>query len=396
MIFHVIGIGNSKPVFSNEQNELIRNTKVFSGGKRHFELVKDVLPENYRWIYIKSPMVTVFQEYESLQTNVVIFASGNPLFYGFSNTLQNKYPNAVIHTQPYFSSIQLLANKTNTNSNELIAVSVHGRTWKALDAVLIQQKSLIGVLTDVVKSPKAIAKRLLEYGFTNYKISIGEDLEGEQEKVQTLKLSEALNNDYHKLNCVLLHRIEKREKHFGIKDGNFKGLPGRPNMITKMPVRLTTLHLLEILKTKVFWDIGFCTGSIAIEAKLKNPNIEVIAFEKREECEDILYQNQKTFGVPGIRGVIGDFFEQDIENYSQPDTVFIGGHGGRLEELLKKVNQVITPNAIIVMNTVKERSNKIFKESCKILGWELVEEINLTLDLHNPICLLKATKTEGK
>ena len=396
MVFHVIGIGNSIPLFSKEQNELIRNTTVFSGGKRHLELVKDVLPKNYQWIYIKSPMSTVFQKYESLQTNVVIFASGNPLFYGFSNTLQNKYPNAAIHTEPYFSSIQSLANKTNTNSNELISVSVHGRTWKALDAALIQQKSLIGVLTDADKNPKAIAERLLQYGFTNYKISIGEDLEGEQEKVQTLTLSEALHHKYHKLNCVLLHRIKKRKQHFGIQDRNFKGLPGRPNMITKMPIRLTTLHLLEILNAKVFWDIGFCTGSIAIEAKLKNPNLEVVAFEKREECEEILYHNQKTFGVPGIRSVIGDFFDQEIQAYNQPDTVFIGGHGGRLEELLKKVNQVITPNTIIVMNTVKETSNKIFKESCKILGWELVEEINLTLDLHNPICLLKATKTEGK
>ncbi|NQX85847.1 MAG: precorrin-6y C5,15-methyltransferase (decarboxylating) subunit CbiE [Flavobacteriaceae bacterium] len=326
----------------------------------------------------------------------MIFASGNPLFYGFSNTLQNKYPNAVIYNEPHFSSIQLLANKTNTNSNELMSVSVHGRTWKALDVALIQQKSLIGVLTDAEKNPKTIAERLLEYGFTNYKISIGEDLEGEHEKVQTLTLSEALYQEYHKLNCVLLHKTEQRKLHFGIQDGHFKGLPGRPNMITKMPIRLTTLHLLEILNAKVFWDIGFCTGSITIEAKLKNPNLEVVAFEKRKECEEILYQNQKIFGVPGIHGVIGDFFEQEIEIYNQPDTVFIGGHGGRLEELLTKVNEVITPNAIIVMNTVKETSNKIFKESCKILGWELVEEINLTLDLNNPICLLKATKTKGK
>ncbi|WP_299710908.1 precorrin-6y C5,15-methyltransferase (decarboxylating) subunit CbiE [uncultured Tenacibaculum sp.] len=396
MIFYVIGIGNKQPVFSEEQKKLIENTTVFSGGKRHLELVKDILPKNYQWIYIKSPMSTIFQEYENTQTNVVIFASGNPLFYGFSNTLQNKYPNAVIHTEPYFSSVQLLANKTNTNSNELIAVSVHGRTWKALDAALIQQKSLIGVLTDSDKNPKAIAERLLQYGFTNYKISIGEDLEGEHEKVQTLTLSEALGYEYHKLNCVLLHRIEKRKQHFGIQEGNFKGLPGRPKMITKMPIRLTTLHLLEILNAKVFWDIGFCTGSIAIEAKLKNPNLEVVAFEKREECEEILYQNQKTFGVPGIQGVIGDFFEEDIETYNQPDTVFIGGHGGRLEELLMKVNKVITSNAIIVMNTVKETSRLSFIESCKNLGWKLTEEINLTLDLHNPICLLKAVKIEGK
>lgn len=392
MIFHVIGIGNKQPIFSKEQKKLINNSTVFSGGKRHLELVKDLLPENYQWIYIKSPMSTVFEQYEETKEAIIVFASGNPLFYGFANTLQNKYPLASIYTEPYFSSIQLLVNRTNTNSNELVTVSVHGRNWRALDVALIEQQPLIGVLTDGHKNPKTIAERLLQYGFTNYEISIGEDLEGENEKIQTLSLSEAATKNYHKLNCILLHRKEKRKQYFGIEDGNFEGLVGRPNMITKMPIRLTTLHLLEVLNASVFWDIGFCTGSISIEAKLKNPNLEIIAFEKREECEEILLTNQKRFGVPGINGVIGDFFEQDLSLFTQPDIIFIGGHGGRLEELLIKINEVLALNAIIVMNTVKETSNNMFKKNCENLGWELTEEINLTLDLHNPICLLKAIK----
>ncbi|CAM1343225.1 precorrin-6y C5,15-methyltransferase (decarboxylating) subunit CbiE [Tenacibaculum amylolyticum] len=393
MIFHVIGIGNKQPVFSKEQKKLIDNNTVFSGGKRHLELVKDVLPENYQWIYIKSPMTAVFKQYEEAKETIIVFASGNPLFYGFANTLQNKYPQSSVYTEPYFSSIQLLANKTSTNSNELVTISVHGRSWDALDVALIEQQSLIGVLTDGHKNPKTIVERLLQYGFTNYEISIGEDLEGENEKVQTLSLSEAVTKNYHKLNCILLHRKEKRKQYFGIEDSNFEGLPGRPNMITKMPIRLTTLHLLEVLNASVFWDIGFCTGSISIEAKLKNPNLEIVAFEKREECEEILFTNQKRFGVPGINGVIGDFFEQDTRTFRQPDTVFIGGHGGRLEELLIKVDEVLSSNAIIVMNTVKETSKNTFKKSCENLGWKVKEEINLTLDLHNPICLLKAIKT---
>ncbi|CAL2105541.1 precorrin-6Y C5,15-methyltransferase (decarboxylating) [Tenacibaculum sp. 190524A02b] len=392
MTFFVIGIGNKQSIFSEEQKELIQSTTVFSGGKRHLELVKNVLPENYQWIFIQSPMETVFKEYEQANTRIVVFASGNPLFYGFSNTLKNKYPAIEIYTEPYFSSIQVLANKTNTNSNELITVSVHGRTWKALDIALINQKSLIGVLTDRIKSPKAIAERLLNYGYTNYEISIGEDLEGEYEKVQTITLEEALNKEYHKLNCVLLHQKEKRKEYFGIKDGDFLGLEGRPKMITKMPIRLTSLHLLDVLNRNVFWDIGFCTGSISVEAKLKNPNLDIIAFEKRLECESILLENKKRFGALGITSVIGDFFKQDLKQYPKPDTIFIGGHGGKLKEMLIVLDEVISPNTIIVINTVKETSNNSFKESCKNLAWELVEELNLTLDLHNPICLLKAIK----
>ncbi|NQY05699.1 MAG: precorrin-6y C5,15-methyltransferase (decarboxylating) subunit CbiE [Flavobacteriaceae bacterium] len=337
-------------------------------------------------------MKAVFEQYEATDTDIVVFASGNPLFYGFSNTLQRQYPLAKIITTPYFSSIQLLANKTNTNSNELIAVSVHGRDWNALDTALINQKSLIGVLTDGDKNPKTIAQRLLDYGYSNYSISIGEDLEGESENIQTISLLETLNKDFHKLNCILLHQNEKKKQHFGIKDVDFIGLQGRPNMITKMPIRLTTLHLLDVSNAEFFWDIGFCTGSISIEAKLKNPNLDIVAFEKRPECEEILYQNQRKFGVPGIQVVMGDFFEQNLNTYAKPDTVFVGGHGGRLKELLLKLDAVITSNTRIVMNTVKESSSISFKESCKNLNWKLTEELNITLDLHNPICLLKAIK----
>ncbi|CAM1374658.1 precorrin-6y C5,15-methyltransferase (decarboxylating) subunit CbiE [Tenacibaculum xiamenense] len=392
MIFRVLGIGNKRPVFTEKQFDFIRNGKVFSGGKRHFELVKEFLPKNYQWIFIKSPMEELFKQYEKANEEILVFASGNPLFYGFSNTLRNKYPNAKIYTEPYFSSIQLLANKTNINSNKLISVSVHGRSWKELDVAIMNQEPLIGVLTDNSKNPNTIADRLLKYGYDNYEISIGEDLEGEQEKIRTLSLSEVIQYEYYDLNCVLLKRKGKKAHYYGIKDSDFIGLPGRPKMITKMPIRLTSLSLLDVTNATVFWDIGFCTGSVSIEAKLRNPNLEITAFEKRPECEEIMGENQQKFGVPGIEVVMGDFFEQDLANYAKPDAVFIGGHGGKLFELLNQLDNIISPETKIVMNTVQESSKITFKQSCKNLNWELVEEMNIVLDSHNPITLLKAVK----
>ncbi|OEJ99146.1 hypothetical protein A8C32_08205 [Flavivirga aquatica] len=392
MTFYVIGIGNKAPKFTVIQQELIRETKYFSGGKRHLTWVKPFLPKDFKWIPIASPMQSVFDAYEKIEVPVIIFASGNPLFYGFSNTLKNKYPKAIIYTAPYFSSIQLLTNKTNTNSNELVTVSVHGRPWKALDSALIKQLPLIGVLTDGLKNPKTIAERLLRYGCDNYKITIGEDLEGKNELIQTISLKEAVTKKYHTLNCILLHKVTDSKQQFGIKDTDFIGLEGRPNMITKMPIRLTTLHLLDVLQIKTLWDIGFCTGSISIEAKLKNPDLEIIAFEKREVCETILLKNQQQFGVPGIEMVIGDFFEQDIIKYTKPEAVFIGGHGGRLKELLQLLDNQIALGTRIVINAVQEKSKTVFIESCKNMGWSITQDLNISLDLHNPIRLLKAVK----
>lgn len=392
MTFYIIGIGNKIPNFTKGQQREIKNGYLFSGGKRHYTLVKKYLPEKHQWIPIQSPMSQVFEAYEKGDEPIIVFASGNPLFYGFSNTLRNKYPNVEIITEPYFSSIQLLVNATNTSSNQLEVVSVHGRTWHDFDSSLIQQKQLIGVLTDTKKKPATIAQRMLDYGYTNYEMIIGEDIEGTQEQFHKLSLLDASIKEFHPLNCVLLKKKYHRTIDFGIKDIDFKGLPGRPNMITKMPIRLTTLHLLEVMSSHILWDIGFCTGSISIEAKLKNPSLEIIAFEKRVVCKDIMTENQKRFGVPGIQAVIGDFFEQNLTQFSKPDTIFIGGHGGRLKELFTKIKPFLKTETNIVINAIKENSITLFKKGCAAIDYKIIDETVITLDNHNPITLLKAKK----
>lgn len=390
MTFYVIGIGNKEPNFTAKQQQDILDTRVFSGGKRHYELVKDFLPKNHQWIPIQSPMQGVFNAYEEVTEPIIVFASGNPLFYGFSNTLKNKYPDAEIVTTPYFSSIQLLANAMSLDSSHLQTISVHGRTWKALDTILIQQKECIGVLTDADKNPTTIAKRFLEYGYDNYKIFVGEDIEGTEEKFQELSLLEASRMRFHSLNCVILKKINHRQIDFGIRDTDFKGLPGRSKMITKMPVRLMTLHYLNILNIDTIWDIGFCTGSVSIETKLKNPDITVVAFEKRPECEAIMIENQKRLGAPGIQIVMGDFLEQDLSPLPKPDAIFIGGHGGKLEQLFLKIAPFLHQKTSIVINAVKQSSILVFKEQCAKIGYTIIQENTITLDTHNPITIVKA------
>ena len=79
-------------------------------------------------------------------------------------------------------------------------------------------------------------------------------------------------------NCVILKRITVRERPFGIPEEQFELLDGRANMITKMPVRLLSLSLLDLRTRSVMWDVGFCTGSVSIEAKLQFPHLDIVAF----------------------------------------------------------------------------------------------------------------------
>ncbi|MDB5151506.1 MAG: cobL [Mucilaginibacter sp.] len=392
MIFEVIGIGNKKFEPAKQQLELIQKHRVFSGGQRHFELVKHLLPNDHQWILIKAPLESLFERYQNTDETILVFASGDPLFYGISNTLQTKYPDAQINTYPYFNAIQLLIHRTNINSNELKTISVHGRSWQTLDEVLIKQEALIGVLTDGEKTPSAIAKRLLDYGYHNYSICVGEDLEGEHEQVRQMDLQDAIHQTFHSLNCIILQKKAHRDIPFGVDDDLFAGLEGRPNMITKMPVRLCSLHALALQSKTVLWDIGFCTGSLSIEAKLRFPQLEIHAFEKRTECMQLVQNNQRKFGVPGITAYLGDIFEFDFTLINKPDAVFIGGHGGRLNELMHKIDQYISTGGIIVMNAVQQSSIDEFIATNTVLNWRLIEPLKLKVNSHNEIAILKAIK----
>lgn len=388
--FTVIGISdNSEQFFAPDVLAAIESGKVFSGGKRHHELVSRLLPANAIWIDISVPLENVYESYAPYR-EIVVFASGDPLFYGFAVTLQREFPDAEIIVFPSFNSLQLLAHQLLLPYSEMVNVSVTGRPWKNLDVALIRNQQLIGVLTDRKKGPAEIAARMLDYGYSNYVMSVGECLGNSSETVRTLSLSEAVTTEFKMPNCVILHMTEPKKRFFGIPEKLFSHLEGRENMITKMPVRLLSLAMLDLYGKNTLWDVGFCTGSVSIEAKLNFPELDIMAFERREESRKLLEDNTRKFGTPGIEGVISDFMECDLSQYPAPDAVFIGGHGGKLEEMVKRIFHYLRPGGTVVFNSVSEESCKTFVAAVENCGRNIVDSHILRLDSHNPITIMKA------
>jgi precorrin-6Y C5,15-methyltransferase (decarboxylating) len=397
MKFIVIGItDNPQPFFPPEVLEIIRNGKVFSGGKRHHEIVAPLLPADTEWIDITVPLDAVFKRYHD---EVVVFASGDPLFFGFANTLRREFPDAAITIYPTFNSLQMLAHRLVIPYHDMRIVSLTGRPWPEFDCALIERVGKIGVLTDKEHTPAAIAQRMLDYGYSGYTMHVGEHLGNPSlEKVATLSLEEAAHRDFSMPNCVILDgKTIENTKPYGIPDIAFALLDGREKMITKMPIRLLTLQALALPKRHVFWDIGFCTGSISIEARLQFPQLHIEAFEIRPECEAIIHENARRLGTPGISVHIGDFLVccDTIATYSTPDAVFIGGHGGHLKEIMEKVLTVLAPDGVIVFNSVTSpkvptNSRQLWDEACEELGLQQDEPLRIQLNDYNPIEILKA------
>ncbi|WP_170178614.1 precorrin-6y C5,15-methyltransferase (decarboxylating) subunit CbiE [Flammeovirga pectinis] len=325
----IIGIGNkANQEFTPEQHYVIHQHSLFSGGKRHYALIKHLLPKKHEWIAITGKMPDVMTEYvRAKQNKLLVFASGDPLFFGFANTVKRLLPNAIVSVFPHFNSLQLLAQKHVLNYSSLRTISLHGRnSWKPLDSCLIKGEELIGILTDKTHSPKHIAQRLLEYNFLDYDLLIGEELEGENERIRILSCVETLKvNDIQLLNCIILIKKSDKRIPLSFSDSSFQTLEGRPGMITKQAIRSITIPALELHSKSCFWDIGSCTGAIAIEAQLSYPNVSVLAFEIREECKDIIANNTYSHHCPGVQIEINDFMNLELSMFQKPDALFIGG-----------------------------------------------------------------------
>ena len=254
----------------------------------------------------------------------------------------------------------------------------------------------MGVLTDKEHTPAAIAQRMLDYGYKDYQMHIGEHLGNpEKERVTSLSLEAVTKQEFAHPNCLIL--IGEHPRRWGIPDEEFVLLDGREKMITKMPIRLLTLQALDLPHRHVLWDIGFCTGSVSIEARLQFPHLDIEAFEIRSECETIIQENARRFHCPGINIHMGDFMQTDVASLPHPDAVFIGGHGGLLKEILAKVLTVLTDDGIIVFNSViapkvSIDSHQLWNEACAELELKQDSPTKIQLNNHHPITILRCRK----
>lgn len=422
--FIVIGIDdNREPDLGSEVLAVISGATVFSGGKRHHTLVEKFLPEGAQWIDITVPLDDVFEKYAHVgkasytagaydgvhDGTIVVFASGDPLFFGFAVTLQKRLPEASIKVYPTFNSLQTLSHRLVMSYDDMRIVSLTGRPWSEFDRALIERASKIGILTDVSHTPAAIAERALEYGYTNYEMFVGECLGGDTERIKRYLLPEAARHTFNSPNCLIMRRMREvvaehiPDRWFGIPQELFMPLNGRVKMITKTPVRLLSLSMLHLYNCKSFWDIGFCTGSVSIEAKMQFPHLRITSFEIREEGRELMLVNSKRFGTPGIDVFIGDFTVLDINSIIgssgengpilPPDAVFIGGHGGKLMEIVLKIYPHLANGGRIVLNAVSEQSRNLFIQAIQHVGMELGPTTSITIDQHNTIDVLTAKKT---
>ena len=76
----------------------------------------------------------------------------------------------------------------------------------------------------------------------------------------------------------------------------------------------------------------------------------------------------------------------------RPNSIFIGGHGGKLKEIVTKVVPLIESGGVILFNSVSQESSILFERAASSNGLRIEDVIKLTVDDNNSINIIKAVK----
>ncbi|UKS30698.1 precorrin-6y C5,15-methyltransferase (decarboxylating) subunit CbiE [Paenibacillus sp. HWE-109] len=340
----LIGIGdNGQGSLLPLYKKWIDESEVLVGGERILAFFPDFQGEK---IVIKGSLPELIQKLQKEERSVVILASGDPLFYGIGGYVAKKLEGVAFY--PALSSIQLAFARMGESWHDAYITSVHGRSIKGL-AQRIDGKEKVALLTDETNSPSAIAAYLLSFGMTEYRAFVAENLEGDDERVGWYDLDQLVGASFSPLNVIVLKRQTAGPAWpLGIEDDQFAQRKPDKGLITKKEVRVLSISQLGLRSDSVVWDIGTCTGSVAIEAARIAREGAVFAIEKNEDDLRNCLENSAKFRVD-LTAVHGRA-PKGLEDFADPDAIFIGGSGGEMQELLEICAARLKPNGRIVLN----------------------------------------------
>ncbi len=394
---YVLGVGPEG--LSPAGEECLHKASMVFGAERFSFMVHEDKPLR--------PVMPVKKLIEDLKAcsgpgDVVVLASGDPLFFGIGRVLLRELSVERLCFIPSVTSVQLACSELKIPWDDLISLSFHGRDSGIIEELYpylkSQDRTKIALLTDPVNTPRKIAQALLDAGLEGLTIHVAEDLGGSSQKTGSYSLEHASSRDFHPLNVVLLTgKIKWATGGFGRSEDAYQH---RGGLITKAEVRSVVLGALEIPSKGVMWDIGACSGSVSVEAAGLAPGLRIIAVEKnKERIEDIKanirrYQTLNVFPIEGSAPEV-------LEGLTEPDRVFIGGGGGDLPSILKKVVRRLKGRGPIVATAITLESLMLLSDKLALDGFRIeVSQVQVSrlrplgqgriLSAHNPVFVIKA------
>ena len=301
--------------------------------------------------------------------------SGDTGFYSAAeklSTVLKKRGSYEVTIIPGISSVGYFFAKIRRPWDHVTLFSMHGQeTNFASELKRTGRAFVLGGGTDFYGK---ICGQLEELGMQETKLFIGENLSLDGEQVLSGSLETFRERKAPPLAVLYAEwNGPLRPMSHGLSDEEF--LRGKVPM-TKMEVRAVSVSKLELTEQSVLYDVGAGTGSISVECAGLSDSVKVFAIEKNPEAVELLEQNFRKFALTNAKIIAGNAPEA-LNDLPAPTHVFIGGSGGKMEEVialcLKK-----NPKTRFVVNLITPESLAAVLAAAKTLPVTEPELVTLT------------------
>lgn len=154
---------------------------------------------------------------------------------------------------------------------------------------------------------------------------------------------------------------------FGLHDDAFAQKRPLIGLITKAEVRAVSLYYLGLRPRSTVWDVGAGSGSVAVEAALIAHDGTTYAIERDAETIPMLQENVARWGAGRVTVIHGEAPEA-FSGLPAPDSVFVGGSGGLLTDILVHAAGRLREEGCIVVNLATLERAQLAYSKLKDLG----------------------------
>jgi precorrin-6Y C5,15-methyltransferase (decarboxylating) len=370
---HIIGVApEGASSLLPEARRLVNRAEIVFGGKRLLQMFPHHAGEK---LIIKNNLAEVTDLIkENLgHKRIVVLASGDPNFYGIASYLTGKLGKDAVDIIPNVSAMQLAFARIKESWENAVFASVHSRPIEDI-VETVRSNDKIGIFTDDEHTPAEIARVLLEHDVDGYQAYVCQDLGRKDEKVIETDLHGLCQTKSSPLNILILLRVQPKKSvaafrpRLGIPDEEFHQRRPKAGLITKQEVRAVSLAKMCLTDESVLWDIGAGSGAVSIEASFLVRKGRIYAIEKNDTDVAIIKRNLRKFQAPNVE-VVQAFAPDGLGKLPDPTAVFIGGSGGRMEEILDFVSHRLKPGGRIVLNVVALENLSAAVDALKVRGF---------------------------
>ena len=341
--------------------------------------------------------------------DLVVLASGDPLFYGTARYVCGRLGKDRFEVVPHVSSMQLAFARVKESWEEAFLANLSGQSIeRVIDRV--RSSETVGLFTSEQWPPAAVARTLLEEGIDSFQAYVCENLGSPDERVTQGSLADIAKDSFGPLNVMILVRKARAadkpgqvgRRLFGNPDESFLQSRPKRGLLTPAEVRSMALAELGLQIGSVVWDVGAGSGSVGLEAARIAREGRVYAIEMDPDDHRLIIANAERFAVNNLHAVLGRAPEAWAD-LPDPDAIYVGGSGRDVSMLveeawkrLKAGGRLVTScnsieNLAAVHAMLRARSSDAAYWLVTIArGIEQLDRIRF--ESLNPIFLIAATK----